>query len=469
MARRRHDVDIGINAKDNASKSVGKVEKSFSRLGGVLAGAFAAATAAAAAGLVALGGKLDAGIAKQAEYEKGLSGLSNAFSRAGADGAAASTAFADVADQLERSTNVAAEASIDIARLGLAFDVAAEDVSAFTQATLDFAAGADLQATEAARRLGRAMQGSAGDVANFNAEIRNLTKEQLAAGEATKLIAETFQGAAAAAIDNYTGSVERLDNAYENLTKTLAKNVTANRNVVTGNRQLAESVDQVNKNLADQSGFVSQAIKWWQNAKTNLRVLLGVNAEYLTSLGKVNVGLGKVTDTQEKYNEATEETIRLEHQLIDNTNKFEAALKKLGVTLEAEVNEEIENNNALLIAADELLRRQKITREDYERIQRAVTEANQANTESLEEETEAFERSSDAMENWGRSAEVATGQVIQLRQETDRATVSAQAASGQFAQNLLGGRSTFAQVSGGTFAQPAPKVVVNEFGKVITT
>ena len=54
MARRKHDVDIGINAKDNASKNVAKVESRFQKLGKFLTVGFVAAAAAAAAAITGL-------------------------------------------------------------------------------------------------------------------------------------------------------------------------------------------------------------------------------------------------------------------------------------------------------------------------------------------------------------------------------------------------------------------------------
>ena len=98
------------------------------------------------------------------------------------------------ASSLQTLTGVGDETTQQLSTLLLNFGVAIEKIPSATEATLDFAEAAGINAEEASRRLGRSLSGSIDDVAKFAPEVRNLTKEQLANGEAIDLIGEKFKG-----------------------------------------------------------------------------------------------------------------------------------------------------------------------------------------------------------------------------------------------------------------------------------
>lgn len=100
----------------------------------------------------------------------------------------------DSASALQTLTGVGDETTQQLSTLLLNFGVAIEKIPFATKATLDFAEAAGINAEEASRRLGRSLSGSIDDVAKFAPEVRNLTKEQLANGEAIDLIGEKFKG-----------------------------------------------------------------------------------------------------------------------------------------------------------------------------------------------------------------------------------------------------------------------------------
>jgi len=179
---------------------------------GLLGGAVAVTAA-----LGALFSKIGDGIKAFSESERAISKLEAALRSTGSFTREASNDIQAYADALQAGTTATQSQVLELVALAKGFGATNEQAKDLASATLDFAQGAQLNVTEAARRLGRALQGSAADVANFAPEIRQLTAEQLRLGGATDLIAEKFRGQAAAALGTYQGALENLANAQRRL------------------------------------------------------------------------------------------------------------------------------------------------------------------------------------------------------------------------------------------------------------
>ncbi len=95
----------------------------------------------------------------------------------------------------EEATGIAKDETINLFALGRGFANSAQQAQDLVNVAMDFSVGAGLAMEESVRRLGRGIRGSAADLANFDPRIQELTKAQLAAGEATKLLGERFKGA----------------------------------------------------------------------------------------------------------------------------------------------------------------------------------------------------------------------------------------------------------------------------------
>jgi hypothetical protein len=135
----------------------------------------------------------------------------------------------------------------------------------------------------------------------------------------------------------------------------------------------------------------------------------------------------------------------------------------------------VNRGNGLLLQADELYRRNIITRGEFEAIERRVAEtiaeANQALIDQSKGQ-EAASRTTFEYTEFVNGAAVAVDRLTEAEIRNGNETVTqserrraARAQERGFAENLLGGRSTFAQIGGGTFFVPAP-VVTEQNGRV---
>ena len=134
--------------------------------------------------------------AKFLEAQRAVVRLNNSLKLTGEFTPLLSKKIQDLTRNLELQTGISQEALLNLFSLARGFANSADQAEELLKASLDFAVGADIQVTEAVRRLGRALKGQAADAANFEDKIRLLTKAELAAGGATRLIQERFRGAA---------------------------------------------------------------------------------------------------------------------------------------------------------------------------------------------------------------------------------------------------------------------------------
>ncbi len=185
---------FGKNVERRIGKSASFISKKFLALGSVIAGAFAGRIA------------INAAVAQ----EQSLAKLNAALLATGEFSQQTSKEFQDLATSLQQATGVGDEIILQGAALAQTFTQNAEQTKELTKAALDFSKAADLNFTEAIRRLGRATKGTVDDVAKFDKRILNLTKSQLEAGGAARLLAETFKGVAAAQSKTFGGSIQKL-------------------------------------------------------------------------------------------------------------------------------------------------------------------------------------------------------------------------------------------------------------------
>ena len=214
---RRFTISGRIQTEDASSATVGKVQGRFEKLSNFLNVKFLASVAAAGAAIAGLTRAFTGSIRAAIDEERAINRLNAALRSAGTFTEAAAKASRDQADALEKTTGTSSRLVLEMEALARTFVASNDDARELTKTALDFASGAGIAFEEAIRRLGRGVQGAAGDIANFAPEIRELTRAQLAAGDATKILAERFEGQAAAAADTLEGKIKDLTNALENV------------------------------------------------------------------------------------------------------------------------------------------------------------------------------------------------------------------------------------------------------------
>jgi len=160
--------------------------------------------------------------------EDAVNSLNAALQRSGEFSQETSRDLQEFASSIQQVTTVGDEAVLQTLALAQAFGFSAEQSKVAAQAAIELSEAAGISLEEATRRVGRTISGSIEDVSKFAPEIKNLTREQLAAGEAANLLADALSGTAAARLRTFSGSVTSASANFSDLQEVTGQVVTQN-------------------------------------------------------------------------------------------------------------------------------------------------------------------------------------------------------------------------------------------------
>ena len=260
-------------AKEEATLTVRIKQTGQRALTSIRDGIAGVGKAAAVAG-TALAGFVGLSVRNFARQEAAVNKLNTALISNGEFTNEASQALQQWAAELQNTSNIGDEVILENFALARSYTASAEQAKALTAAAADFAKGANISFTEALRRLGRSVQGATGDVANFAPEIRDLTREQLAAGASIDIIANKFRGFAEQETLTTAGSITRLRNNFGDLTEAIGQRAAP---VIT---KIADAISDLSVDLQKNRGFISGLVTSFKFATKTLvlfkAVLVGI-------------------------------------------------------------------------------------------------------------------------------------------------------------------------------------------------
>ncbi len=247
------------NVEDSAKKagkSAGKMTKAFTGvrkgIGGVSKAVFSLRGL-----LVGLGAAAVVRSVLRASFaqEEAVTRLNASLRASGQFSDAASKSLQNFASQMQATTIFGDEVILNQIALAQAFGFTTENVQEAVEAAVELSAAAGIQLEEAVRRLGRSISGSVEDIAKFAPEIRNLTKEQLAAGEAAKVLGDALRGSAAAQADTARGRMIQLGNALGDVVEKIGQSITSSNKFVEALKGLAQGITDANNSVSGSGQF----------------------------------------------------------------------------------------------------------------------------------------------------------------------------------------------------------------------
>jgi hypothetical protein len=151
------------------------------------------------------------------EQEDALNKLGQALRASGDFSEEAIADFSDFATELQRTSKFGDE--VVLSQLALAKALGATNTKAkeIVQAAAELSAVFGGSLEENVAKLGKTLSGEIGRLGQLIPQLKELTAEQLRAGEAAAIINQRFSGSAASELDTYTGSIIASSNAFSDL------------------------------------------------------------------------------------------------------------------------------------------------------------------------------------------------------------------------------------------------------------
>ncbi len=222
----RNEFSYKIKAKDeskratqSASRNMEDMESSAKKVGDTLKKAFTVgAIIAVGAKIKDVGRELVQAYAAQERAERQLAAAAsnNPYLNEGSV-----RRLERFASELQQVTTVGDEVTISFAGMLASFGRTEEEIQAVISAAADLSAATGMSLDSAVRNLNKTFGGLSGELGELIPEVKDLTEEQLRAGEAVELIAGQFDGLAEQMTQSVDGSISQFNNAFGDLKENL--------------------------------------------------------------------------------------------------------------------------------------------------------------------------------------------------------------------------------------------------------
>ena len=225
-----------------------------------------------------------------------VKGLEVSLGRIGEFSAQASQGLQDYAAGIEQTLGVGDELVLQQLTIAQGFGATAEQSKEVVNAALDLSAALGTDFESAVRQVSKSFGGYAGELGEILPSLKELTQDQLRAGEAARLISEQFGGTALGQVNTFSGAVKGLGASFGTLLENLGAAVTNSPEFTAIITQLRSFVDL----LAQDAGNIVQGL-----GRAVITALSFVSQQLIRTEVQVRSFFNSLT-SQESYGPAVE-------------------------------------------------------------------------------------------------------------------------------------------------------------------
>lgn len=250
------------NAEKGAVKSGSKISSTLSssfKKVGVIAGAVLAG-----ASVVAVTRLISDSIRLASAQEDAVNSLNASLRATGSFSESASKDFQNFASELQKVTTIGDEATLELLAFAKTLGSSNEQAKELVKTSADVASGLGVDAKTAIQALNQTLEGQVGTLGRLVPSLKNLTEEQLRAGDGIRLVQQLTGGRALADTQTYSGAVTQLGNAWGDLQESIGSFFTQSVSLRAIVKAVTESIsffgDEIKNSGFSLDGFFNFAI-----------------------------------------------------------------------------------------------------------------------------------------------------------------------------------------------------------------
>lgn len=177
--------------------------------------------------------------------EDAVNRLSGALRSTGEFSQAAVDDFKAYAAGLQEVTRFGDEVVLNQLALAKSFGASNEQAKQIVTAATDLSAAFGIDLESATRNVAKTLGGFAGELGETIPQLKNLTTEQLQAGEGVTLLAERFRGQAANSVQTFSGQLDQLFNAFGDLQEAFGNAIINNQSFIDAIKRSTEVITEI--------------------------------------------------------------------------------------------------------------------------------------------------------------------------------------------------------------------------------
>ena len=306
-------------AVENVDSPVGRLRDGFKGLAGGIGGALDSVFSLKGA-LVGIAGAIafDKIIGAAAEADAAIAGAANSLRLSGEYSKDAHIAVQDFASALQDTTGVGDDVALSMFSLAQSFGLSSKAAKDVVKAAADLSAATGVDLQTAVNNLSAAYNGNIGKLGKLNPALKDLTKEQLAAGAATKILADQFGGSAAAKLDTFAGALDAAKGRFGDIVEEIGFLVVRNSTVVESLKTVGDAFKILNtflgKNSDGLKDLINKPIKGFLKELPNMIRSVGALGEaflLLIGVDPFTALTDSAKDTAETFDDVASKSVEI--------------------------------------------------------------------------------------------------------------------------------------------------------------
>lgn len=280
------ELDVVINGLSEGIKDLNKLQKAGNDTTNSLLSGFKALGATAAAAFA--GFTLKEIINSASEAEKEVTKLNSTLKLSGSFTKEASQDFIDYASSVEEATNTSDEQVLSLVSQAKALGISNSETKKLIDASMDLSAVTGDDVNTAFDQLSKTLAGNAGRLKQQFPELKQLTTEQLANGEAVRILGERYRGVAAEIRNTFGGAATALIVSIGNVAESIGGLIVQNPVIVEGLNRLADLFNSIARAIAESTPAIIDFINTGLIRLTAaISENLDQNAEFISTLVEI--------------------------------------------------------------------------------------------------------------------------------------------------------------------------------------
>lgn len=333
MADKNINIKVGTTGAGKAKKELGGLNSAIGKMGKAVG--IASAAYFGAKGLInSLSTVIElAGIQEQAEKQ-----LETALGKT-------SQALLDQASALQKVTTFGDEGTIQQQAFLASLGFTEEKIMSIIPVAMDLATATGMTLESAVRNTAKTFSGLAGELGELVPQLRDLTAEEMKAGDAVRVMAELFGGQATANAETMSGALQQAKNSAGDLGEAIGEKLSPLVSALA--KDFSKTVDELTAFIsADDAEQITVMLSEAQIAMMNFRKEIeSMNTEELIfEMEKLGIALGGTLDPEslDLYNHQLNVVRQTLSPLVDDIKRVEEAEMSFGVVLEKVSTRQIE-------------------------------------------------------------------------------------------------------------------------------
>lgn len=245
------NLTIKFKGVDEVSPVVKKIQGDLSSFGASAANVAKGALAAVAVGAAAVAAELYTSAKAAMEAEENLQRLKKALENSGEATQKNLDALIEQSAALQSTTKYSDDAVQSMQALAINMGASTEEALKITTAATDMASALGIDADQATRALSLSMEGNITQLGKLIPEVKDLTEEQLANGDAIAIVAKRYKGFAENEGRTLTGTLTRIGNAFGDLQEEIGSMFTDNAGLTRGLNDILPVFERLKELVSD--------------------------------------------------------------------------------------------------------------------------------------------------------------------------------------------------------------------------